>query len=172
MTAGGRTRWEVPVTTASGGGYPVRVGPGSLAELPDLLTELSPASRYALISDSRVYGIYGEQVAALLAAAGHDVVTHFFPAGEEHKNREEWSRLTDALLRDGVGRDGCVIALGGGVTGDLAGFVAATYMRGIPVVQLPTSLVAMVDSSVGGKTGVDVPMGKNLVGSFHPLALS
>jgi 3-dehydroquinate synthase len=91
-----------------------------------------------------------------------------FPAGEEHKTREEWARLTDQVLELGVGRDGCIIALGGGVTGDLAGFVAATYMRGIPVVQLPTSLVAMVDSSVGGKTGVDLPGGKNLVGAFHP----
>jgi 3-dehydroquinate synthase len=93
---------------------------------------------------------------------------HTFSSGEERKNREEWGRLTDELMAAGLGRDGCIVALGGGVAGDLAGFVAATYMRGIPVVHLPTSLVAMVDSSVGGKTGVDLPVGKNLVGAFHP----
>jgi 3-dehydroquinate synthase len=90
-----------------------------------------------------------------------------FPAGERHKTRDHWADLTDGLLEGGFGRDSCVVALGGGVVGDLAGFVAATYMRGVPVVQVPTSLVAMVDASIGGKTGVDVDQGKNLVGAFH-----
>jgi 3-dehydroquinate synthase len=94
-----------------------------------------------------------------------------FPAGEEHKNRATWARLTDAMLAAGCGRDTAVLALGGGVTGDLAGFVAATYLRGVPVVQVPTSLVAMIDSAIGGKTGVDTEAGKNLVGAFHPPAL-
>ena len=89
------------------------------------------------------------------------------PAGEAHKTRDSWSRLTDELLYAGCGRDSAVVALGGGVVGDLAGFVAATYMRGIPVVQCPTSLLAMIDASVGGKTGVDTGAGKNLVGAFH-----
>src|SRR6185503_16072131 len=91
--------------------------------------------------------------------------------GETHKTRETWSRVTDEMLAQHVGRDGVVVALGGGVVGDLAGFVAATYLRGIPVVQIPTSLVAMIDASIGGKTGVDVSAGKNLVGAFHPPAL-
>jgi 3-dehydroquinate synthase len=90
-----------------------------------------------------------------------------FPAGEPHKTRAVWSGLTDRLLAAGLGRDGAVVALGGGVVGDLAGFVAATYLRGVPYVQVPTSLLAMIDSSIGGKTGVDTPAGKNLVGAFH-----
>ncbi len=158
---------EVTVRTASGGSYPVRVGEGVVEELAELLESHVRAHRYALISDTRVFAHHGERVLSLISTAGA-VSAHTFPEGEEHKSRAEWSRLTDELLAAGVGRDGCVVALGGGVTGDLAGFVAATYMRGIPVVQLPTSLVAMVDSAVGGKTGVDVPAGKNLVGSFHP----
>ena len=89
------------------------------------------------------------------------------PAGESHKTREQWARLTDALLAAGFGRDTTIVALGGGVVGDLAGFVAATYMRGIPFVQVPTTLLAMIDASIGGKTGVDTPAGKNLVGAFH-----
>jgi 3-dehydroquinate synthase len=103
-----------------------------------------------------------------MEGAGERVSLHTFPAGEAHKSRESWLDLTDDLLAGGLGRDGAVVAVGGGVTGDLAGFVAATFMRGIPVVQVPTSLVAMIDASVGGKTGVDVPGGKNLVGAFHP----
>jgi 3-dehydroquinate synthase len=89
------------------------------------------------------------------------------PAGEQYKTRESWGRLTDALLAKKFGRDTTIIALGGGVVGDLAGFVAATYMRGVPVIQVPTTLLAMVDASIGGKTGVDTPAGKNLVGAFH-----
>jgi len=90
------------------------------------------------------------------------------PAGEAYKTREQWAALTDALLEIGFGRDGGVLAVGGGVVGDLAGFVAASFMRGVPVVQMPTSLLAMIDASVGGKTGVDTRHGKNLVGAFHP----
>ncbi len=90
-----------------------------------------------------------------------------FPAGEWNKTRETWAELSDAMLADNVGRDSVVVALGGGVTGDLAGFVAATYLRGIPLVQVPTSLLAMIDSAIGGKTGVDTPSGKNLIGAFH-----
>ncbi|MGH7720169.1 MAG: 3-dehydroquinate synthase, partial [Gemmatimonadaceae bacterium] len=89
------------------------------------------------------------------------------PTGERYKTREMWQHLTDDLLRNGFGRDSAVIALGGGVIGDLAGFVAATFMRGIPYVQVPTTLLAMIDASIGGKTAVDTPAGKNLVGAFH-----
>jgi 3-dehydroquinate synthase len=96
------------------------------------------------------------------------VETLTIPAGEANKTRESWARLTDQLLANGFGRDSTVIALGGGVVGDLAGFVAATFMRGVPFVQIPTTLLAMIDASIGGKTGVDTPAGKNLVGAFHP----
>jgi 3-dehydroquinate synthase len=141
-----------------------------VSELPDLLSHHVGASRYVLIGDDRVSALHGAQLFDAIASHGREALSLTFPAGEENKNRTEWARLTDSILAAGIGRDGCIVALGGGVTGDLAGFVAATYMRGIPVVQLPTSLVAMVDSAVGGKTGVDVPSGKNLVGAFHPPA--
>ncbi|MDE3127949.1 MAG: 3-dehydroquinate synthase, partial [Gemmatimonadota bacterium] len=94
-----------------------------------------------------------------------DVFT--IPAGERYKTRETWGAVTDQMLDAGLGRDAAVIALGGGVVGDLAGFVAATFMRGIPLVQVPTTLLAMLDASIGGKTAVDTPAGKNLVGAFH-----
>jgi 3-dehydroquinate synthase len=160
--------WEIPVEVPGGRGYPVRVGPGVRRELPGLLPRLVGAHRYVLVADDTVMGLYGEEVLGLLRGAGLNVHPLSFPPGEASKTRESWASLTDRALEAGVGRDGAVIALGGGVTGDLAGFLAATYMRGIPLVQVPTSLVAMVDSGVGGKTGVDVPGGKNLVGAFHP----
>ncbi len=148
--------------------YDVLVGAGIVEELPTLLSGLLEVDRIAVISDSTVGPLHGERVAAGLRAARLRTDLFTFPAGEEQKTREWWSRLTDALLAEGFGRDGAVVAVGGGVVGDMAGFVAATYMRGIPVVQVPTSLVAMIDSAVGGKTGVDHPQGKNLIGAFHP----
>jgi len=143
------------------------VGRGLLAELPRLLAERCPAHAYAVVADSRVAELYGARVLATLREAGLVAGLFTFPAGEWNKTRESWAELTDALLRARVGRDGAVLALGGGVTGDLAGFVAATYLRGVPWAQLPTTLLAMIDASIGGKTGVDVPAGKNLVGAFH-----
>ncbi|MSR36492.1 MAG: 3-dehydroquinate synthase [Gemmatimonadetes bacterium] len=160
---------RVPVRAGDGRqDYEVFVGPGLLGSLPQLLRAHAPAHRYALITDSTVAELHGTRLHGELVAGGVRCDLLVFPAGESNKTRGSWSELTDGLLRAGVGRDGAVLALGGGVTGDLAGFVAASYLRGIPVVQLPTSIVAMVDSSVGGKTGVDVPAGKNLVGAFHP----
>ena len=147
--------------------YRVLVGSGLLASLPDLLREHAPAHRYAVISDSTVAELYGNAVLESMRGAGLGVELFSFPAGERHKTRTHWANLTDGLLKGGFARDSCVVALGGGVVGDLAGFVAATYMRGVPVVQVPTSLVAMIDASIGGKTGVDVEEGKNLVGAFH-----
>jgi 3-dehydroquinate synthase len=110
--------------------------------------------------------LYAEKVRNQLEKGTADILT--IPAGESNKTRETWARLTDEMLAKRCGRDSAVIALGGGVVGDLAGFVAATFMRGVPVVQIPTTLVAMVDASIGGKTAVDTPLGKNLVGAFHP----
>jgi len=152
----------------TGRSYPVLIGHDILDGLAALLKEHAPAARYALIADENVANLYASDVTQALQASGLLVTRHTFSAGEPSKNRDEWARLSDELTDAGVGRDGVVIALGGGVTGDLAGFVAATFMRGIGVVQVPTSLVAMVDASVGGKTGVDTPAGKNLVGAFHP----
>jgi 3-dehydroquinate synthase len=125
------------------------------------------AHRYAVIADRDVADLYGKDVVEGLAGQGREAHLLTFPPGEASKSRAQWEALTDAMIRLGFGRDRAVGAVGGGVTGDLAGFVAATFMRGISLVQVPTSLVAMIDSSVGGKVGVDVPAGKNLVGAFH-----
>lgn len=159
----------VRVTTA-GSPYEVLVERGAFERLPEILRRRAPAERYAVISDSRVAELHGARLVARCRGEGLDADLHGFREGEASKTREEWARLTDALLAAGHGRDSCVVAVGGGVTTDLAGFVAATFMRGIPVVQAPTSYLAMIDASVGGKTGVDVHHGKNLVGAFHPPA--
>lgn len=148
--------------------YEVLVGGGLRRFLPHFLESRCPAFSYALITDDTVARLYGTQLLADLRTGGLRVELFSFPAGEEHKTRESWAALCDAMLEAGIGRDGAVIALGGGVVGDLAGFVAATYMRGLPWVQVPTTLLAMIDASVGGKTGVDTHAGKNLVGAFHP----
>lgn len=156
------------VAVGSGTGtYPVLVGNGLLKRLPALLAEYAPVHRYAFISDQNVASLYGQAAVTKAREAGLSADLFTFPTGEASKTRKQWSILTDQLLEAGLGRDAAVVALGGGVTGDLAGFVAATYLRGVPVVQVPTSLVAMIDASVGGKTGVDVSAGKNLVGAFH-----
>jgi len=145
--------------------YPVYCRAGVLSELGEIVANTAPAHRYAIISDESVAALYAERIAERLPRGASKVFT--IPPGEQHKTRENWSQLTDALFRWGAGRDTTVLALGGGVIGDLAGFVAATFMRGVPVVQVPTTLLAMVDASVGGKTAIDTPFGKNLVGAFH-----
>lgn len=157
----------VRVPAASAESYEVRIGGGVWHELPRLLGERCPAHRYALITDERVAALHAGPLAERLRSAGCAVDLFSFPAGERHKTRETWARISDLMLEAGIGRDGAVLAVGGGVVGDLAGFVAGTYLRGIPLVQLPTSLLAMIDSSVGGKTGVDTTAGKNLIGCFH-----
>jgi 3-dehydroquinate synthase len=151
------------------GGSSIRVGRGLFDHAGAITRELAPAHRYALITDSNVGPLYAEKVRNHLEKGTAEILT--IPAGESNKTRESWARLTDQMLAKKFGRDSVVIALGGGVVGDLAGFVAATFMRGIPVVQIPTTLVAMVDASIGGKTAVDTPAGKNLVGAFHPPAV-
>lgn len=148
--------------------YDVAIGAGLLRRLGELVAHAAPAGRYAVLAPDRVAALYGDAAVAALRAAGLDAELLPFADGEVHKTRETWAALTDGMLHRGYGRDSCVVALGGGVAGDVAGFVAATYMRGVPVVQVPTTLLAMLDASVGGKTGVDTPAGKNLVGSFHP----
>lgn len=161
------TAIRVPIHEHRDASYDVLVGRGLLGDLATLLAERCPAHRYAVIADGRVGELYGRRLIALLREAGVSVELLTFPAGEWNKTRETWAELLDALLRARFGRDSAVVALGGGVSGDLGGFVAATFQRGVPYVQAPTTLLAMIDSSVGGKTGVDVPAGKNLVGSFY-----
>lgn len=145
--------------------YTVTIGPGALDRIGDIARATAPAHRYAIITDTNVGPRYAGRVEAALGSAR--VGIYQISAGEAFKTRDSWARLTDELLRDGFGRDTTIVALGGGVVGDLAGFVAATFMRGVPYLQVPTSLLAMIDASVGGKTGVDTPAGKNLVGAFH-----
>lgn len=157
---------EVSVDSAAGR-YPVRIGTGVRAGLAARVSEVAPSGRCALITDENVGALWGGEVKRLLAGAGIDVVAGSFPAGEASKTRRTWAALTDMLLEAGLGRDSCVVALGGGVVGDVAGFVAATFLRGVPFVQVPTTTLAMIDASVGGKTGVDHSAGKNLVGAFH-----
>jgi len=139
-----------------------------LSKVGGLIRELAPAHRYALITDSNLHPLYADRVTDQFDSDTIDVLT--IPAGEASKTREMWATLTDRMLTIGHGRDSAIIALGGGVVGDLAGFVAATFMRGIPVVQVPTTLLAMIDASIGGKTAIDTPAGKNMVGAFHPPA--
>ena len=149
--------------------YAIDIGPGLLADGAALAAPLR--GRQALIAtDSHVAPLYADAVRDALLAARPDarVATFVLPAGEASKTLAGFGDAIDALAALGATRDACVYALGGGVVGDLAGFAAACWMRGIDCVQLPTTLLAMVDSSVGGKTAVDIPQGKNLVGAFHP----
>ncbi|MCR4339479.1 MAG: 3-dehydroquinate synthase [Gemmatimonadaceae bacterium] len=145
--------------------YPIRVESGSFAGLGGLVREVAPAHRYAIITDANVAHLYGKAAASSLGIDQADVLV--IPAGESSKTRATWGWLTDGLITRGFGRDSAVISLGGGVVLDLAGFVAATYMRGIPIVHVPTTLLAMIDASIGGKSGVDTVFGKNLVGAFY-----
>ena len=143
------------------------VGPGVRVRAVEWVKRVSPSGRCCLISDDTVAALWQAEVKTALESGGLAVTTASFPAGEVHKTRATWGALTDCLVDMSLGRDGCVVSLGGGVVGDLAGFVAATYLRGIPWLNLPTTTLAMIDASVGGKTGVDHAGGKNLVGAFH-----
>jgi 3-dehydroquinate synthase len=153
------------IVTHALGSYPVYVEPGGLGRLEDLVQLHLPGRRVAMVADATVYQLYrGGRLGKPVWSGETLTIT----PGETSKTRDHWSHLTDQLLERQFGRDSGLIALGGGVTGDLTGFVAATYMRGLPYIQIPTTLLAMVDASVGGKTGVDTPHGKNLIGAFHP----
>jgi len=155
----------------SGSAYEVIVGAGLLREAGTAISGITEGTKIALVSDSTVEHILGNQVAAWLAMGGCDVYGLTVPAGEESKTWGTAGLLIEQFAEYGLGRDDLVVSLGGGVVGDLAGFAAATYLRGIRFVQLPTTLLAQVDASVGGKTGVDLPKGKNLAGAFWQPAL-
>ncbi len=158
---------EVTVPGTDDRRYQVIVARGALAELGERTVAAAPAHKYALIADSRVAELHAEQALSSLAEAGCDAQLLVFPAGEWNKSRAAWGVLSDELLECGFGRDAAVVALGGGVAGDLSGFVASTFMRGVPFVVVPSSLLAMVDASIGGKTGLDTDRAKNAVGTFH-----
>lgn len=158
-------RGPVSIALAS---YRVVVEPGASARVASLLGDLGSAHRIAVITDTNVEHLYARRIISQL---GDRARMFTIAPGERTKTRETWGELTDALIADGFARDSLIVAVGGGVVGDLAGFVAATFMRGVPFVQIPTTLLSMIDASVGGKTGVDTPAGKNLVGAFHQPSL-
>ena len=155
------------VTVNASKRYTVYIGENLLSRLSEYIRPLKPSCKIAIISDSNVWPLYGDMVTNVLVNAGYEVISYGIPAGEESKNAEQYISVLNFLAENTLTRADLLIALGGGVVGDLTGFVAATYLRGISYVQIPTSLLAMVDSSVGGKTAIDLPSGKNLVGAFY-----
>jgi 3-dehydroquinate synthase len=155
---------EVPVELGARR-YTIHVGHGAGDLIPDILGPLA-GRRVMVVSSPRIWSLHGLRIEKALRAIGR-LERVLIPDGERHKSRATLDALHDAFLAAGLGRDALVVAFGGGVVGDAAGFAAATYMRGIDFVQVPTTLLAMVDSSVGGKVGINHPKAKNLIGAFH-----
>src|SRR5687768_5123598 len=157
---------RIAVRTASAT-YQIEVAAGAAAGLPALLDEVRAPARRFVVSTAHVLGLHWDSVSAVTQEE-----PIILPDGERYKNVTTVMRIYDALIKAAADRASCLIALGGGVVGDIAGFAAATYLRGIPVVQVPTTLLAQIDSAIGGKTGVNHPLGKNLIGAYHqPLAV-
>lgn len=147
--------------------YSVHIGQNLLGDAGKLISQIRAPGKAAIISDSNVFPLYGQILSDSLLNAGFSVYSYTFPAGEEQKNAHTYLNILNFLAENTFTRSDVLIALGGGVTGDITGFAAATFLRGISYVQIPTSLLAMVDSSVGGKTAIDLAAGKNLVGAFY-----
>ena len=154
------------VTVNASKTYDIRIGSGLLPQLGEEVKKLGKAQKICIVSETTVFPLYGKTVADSLESAGFSVVSFIFPAGEESKNGTVFLQLLNFLAESGLTRSDIIVALGGGVTGDLAGFAAASFLRGVRFVQVPTTLLAAVDSSVGGKTAIDLPAGKNLAGAF------
>jgi len=147
--------------------YQVRIEPGALSRLGDWTRQLADHDRAALLADQNIADPHGQIASASLSDSRYDLLVHFQQFGEQNKNLQTVNDLYQVLLDHRMERGSPVIALGGGITGDTAGFAAASYLRGVPLIQCPTTLLAMVDASVGGKVGVNLPAGKNLVGAFY-----
>ncbi|MBI2138772.1 3-dehydroquinate synthase [Candidatus Woesearchaeota archaeon] len=147
--------------------YDIVIGPDLFGGVPQLLSEKPLGNRYIIITDAVVRKTFGDRFAAALQSKGIKADILSFPQGETSKNLKTYGLLAEGAYKIGADRKSAIIALGGGVVGDMAGFVAATYMRGIPYLQIPTTLLAMVDSSIGGKAGVDLSKGKNIMGAFY-----
>ena len=146
--------------------YDVLIGSGLLGSIGARVAAFKKAKKVCIVSDTNVWPLYGNTVSSSITDAGLEAVRFVFPAGEESKNAATYLELLHCLAENHLTRTDLIVALGGGVVGDLAGFAAATYLRGISFIQVPTTLLAAVDSSVGGKTAIDLPAGKNLVGAF------
>lgn len=147
--------------------YDILIGNGILTQLGCLLKDISHAEKVAIVSDSNVWPLYGKTVMESVTEAGFNGVSYVFEAGESNKNGNIYLSLLNFLAENEMTRSDLLIALGGGVVGDMTGFAAATYLRGVDYIQIPTTLLAAVDSSIGGKTAIDLPAGKNLAGVFY-----
>ena len=154
------------VTVAASKTYDIHIDSGLLCAIGKEAQKLGKAQKVCIISESNVWPLYGETVKNSLESAGFSVISYVFPAGEESKNAATFLNILNCLAENKLTRTDMIVALGGGVVGDLAGFAAASYLRGIRFIQVPTTLLAAVDSSVGGKTAIDLPAGKNLAGAF------
>lgn len=159
------------VTVSASKQYQVVIGEDLLGNTAKYISDLNISSKIAIISDSNVWPLYGEKVVRSLTTAGFEVCHFAFRAGETSKNGTTYLSILNFLAKNQLTRSDLVIALGGGVVGDVTGFAAATYLRGISYIQIPTTLLSMVDSSVGGKTAIDLELGKNLVGAFYQPSL-
>ena len=159
------------ITVHASGTYDILIDKGSLCGIGQALSERFRPCTIAILSDDKVFPLYGKTVTDSLQAAGFRTVAHVIPNGEQSKTLDNVTAFIECMVKAQVTRTDMVLALGGGVVGDMAGFAAAIYLRGIPYIQIPTTLLAAVDSSVGGKTAVDISAGKNLVGAFHQPAL-
>ncbi|MDJ0844588.1 3-dehydroquinate synthase [Crocosphaera sp.] len=147
--------------------YNIIIEPNALGKLGQQLTSLKLGKKILVISNPEIFNYYGKTVIDTLTQVGFEVFEHLIPAGETHKTLESIAQIYDIALKNRLERSSTLLALGGGVIGDMTGFAAATWLRGINFVQVPTSLLAMVDASIGGKTGVNHPQGKNLIGAFY-----
>ena len=155
------------ITVNASKAYEIRIGAGLLEQAGEIIRQAAGGQRAAIITDDNAGTLYGERLAATLEKSGYRVARYVFPHGESSKNSGTFVSILNFLAKELFSRTDVVVALGGGVVGDLAGFAAACYMRGIRFVQIPTTLLAAVDSSVGGKTAVNLPAGKNLAGTFY-----
>ena len=159
------------ITVPASKEYDVCIGSGLLEQISNIATKVSKAKKVAIISDSNVWPLYGKTISTNLVNCGFSICSYVFLAGEESKNGNTYLQILNFLAENTLTRSDLLIALGGGVVGDITGFAAATYLRGISYIQIPTTLLAMVDSSVGGKTAIDLPAGKNLAGAFYQPSL-
>ena len=155
------------ITVNASKSYDILVGSGLIDIVGGILTQLFEPCKVAVITDDIVDEIYGESVICSLEESGYDARKFVFKNGEQSKNIHTYAQILSFLATNELTRTDCVLALGGGVVGDMAGFASATYLRGIKYVQVPTTLLAQIDSSVGGKTAIDLKEGKNLVGAFY-----
>jgi len=159
------------IKVTASGSYDVLIGSGILDDAGKLIADVKKSKTAVVVSDDNVFPLYGKRLEKSLKENGFEVLSFVFPAGEQQKNLDTYGDLLETMCEAHVTRKDLVVALGGGVVGDLAGFAAATYQRGIAYVQIPTTLLAAVDSSVGGKTAVDLKAGKNQAGAFHQPSL-